>query len=122
VERLEPTRQHGLGLLRFVEVREGDLQHLAVNLVHARGILRPMSEAVKIAVIAAIPAVLAAIGSILGLLVGRRNTHKIDVVHTLVNSQMTAVRAELCVAEQKIVDLQEFILDQRRRAEAERRE
>jgi hypothetical protein len=76
-----------------------------------------MSDAVKIAAIAALPAALAAIVSFIGLLIGRRNTQKIDVIHILVNSQLTAVKSELVIAQQKIGSLQEFIMEQQDRQE-----
>lgn len=61
-----------------------------------------MTEAVQIACVVAVPPTLVAIA---GLIQSMRNGKKSDQIHVLVNSNLTAVKADLDLANQRIAGL-----------------
>ncbi len=62
-----------------------------------------MTDAVVLAIVAALPPTLAAVGAVI---VSVRNGRKSDEIHVLVNSNMTAVKAELVRANTRIETLE----------------
>lgn len=62
-----------------------------------------MSDAVIVALFAAIPATVAAIAGVV-------NSFKANGIHKLVNSQLTALKAELVAAQVKIEELQDLVV------------
>lgn len=66
-----------------------------------------MTDAVALAIVAAIPPTLAGVAA---LIVSIRNGKKSDQIHVLVNSNMTAVKADLATAAKRIASL-EALLD-----------
>jgi len=72
-----------------------------------------MSDPVQLALITAVPPTLAALAA---LIVGIRNTHKAtaiitkaDEIHTLTNSNLTAVKADLVAASERIKSLEQLV-------------
>ena len=61
-----------------------------------------MSDAAQLAVISSIAPTIMALAA---FVVGVRNSRKADVIHTLVNSNLTKVKADLELANQKILEL-----------------
>ena len=65
-----------------------------------------MTEAALIAIVTIIPAALA---SIVTIIIGWMNNRQGNKIHTLVNSNMTAVKAELATAQEQIASLQSLV-------------
>lgn len=62
-----------------------------------------MTDAVMVAIIAAVPA---SLGAAVGILNGR----KADKIHVLVNSNLSQVKADLAIAHQRIADLEKIVI------------
>jgi|GEM_PF-2127775 len=61
-----------------------------------------MTDVIVVALIAAVPATVAAA-------VGVSNSRKANQIHVLVNSNMTALKSDLAIANSKIEDLEQLV-------------
>lgn len=67
-----------------------------------------MTETVQLALVASVAPTLAAIA---GIVVSWRNNRKLDVIHTLTNSNLTKVTTDLEFANKEIGKLRELVTD-----------
>lgn len=72
-----------------------------------------MTDAVVIALVAGVPATMAACGSVAAIIIAQLNAKradgKADAIHVLVNSRMSAVQADLITAHLRIEHLEALI-------------
>lgn len=66
-----------------------------------------MTDSVSLALIGGIAPTLAALG---GLFVSLRNSKKSDEIHVLVNSNLTAVKADLALALERVDKLEKLLV------------
>lgn len=69
-----------------------------------------MTEPLTIAYIAAVPPTLVAGASVF---VGLRNSKKADSIHVLVNSNLTAVKADLALALERVAKLEQLLTERK---------
>ncbi len=76
-----------------------------------------MSDVVRVALIAAVPATIGAIGVfVIGLLTysqSKKNHEQGEAIHVLVNSNLTSVKADLAIALARVTKLESLITDLR---------